>query len=234
MNHPNRLATRRSHPWGGRRTRQASSVPLPFLYGPWYSEIVIRRSKGAFAVEKGLLGLIFLKPDRLTLRIIDLDKHQVVNEARSGSLHVGQQAIANYAENISAIANNLLGFKRLLADYQVTNYYLYGALTDIDLVTGKYVANQIYVRTGLKIKWLNKDQTLANVLAAVDKVVEHEEIEKKQLTGYVLNIGLNTSNLAYYKKASILVLGKSIWGKRALVNWLIIYGKQLPHLVTLF
>ena len=173
---------------------------FPFLHGPWYSEIVIRRSKGAFAVEKGLLGLIFLKPDRLTLRIIDLDKHQVVNEARSGSLHVGQQAIANYAENISAIANNLLGFKRLLADYQVTNYYLYGALTDIDLVTGKYVANQIYVRTGLKIKWLNKDQTLANVLAAVDQVVEHEEIEKKQLTGYVLNIGLNTSNLAYYKK----------------------------------
>jgi exopolyphosphatase/guanosine-5'-triphosphate,3'-diphosphate pyrophosphatase len=67
-----------------------------------------------FGVEKGLLGLILLKPDRLTLRIIDLDHNRVVNEARSGSLHVGQNQIANYAENISAITNNLLGFKRLL------------------------------------------------------------------------------------------------------------------------
>lgn len=150
-------------------------------------------------MEKGLLGLMFLKPDRLTMRIIDLDHHRVVNEARSGSLHVGQHQIANYPENISAIANNLLGFKRLLEDYQVTNYHLYGALTDIDLVTGKYVANQIFVRTGLQIEWLNKDQTLANILVAVHNIVDQENLEKKRLTGYVLNIGLSTSNLAYFK-----------------------------------
>lgn len=150
-------------------------------------------------MEKGLLGLMFLKPDRLTLRIIDLDHHRVINEARSGSLHVGQHQIANYPENISAIANNLLGFKRLLEDYQVTNYHLYGALTDIDLVTGKYVANQIFVRTGLQIEWLNKDQTLANILVAVHNIVDQENLEKKRLTGYVLNIGLSTSNLAYFK-----------------------------------
>ena len=141
---------------------------------------------------------MLLKPDRLTLRIIDQDHHKVVNEARSGSLHVGQQHIANYAENISAITNNLLGFKRLLEDYQVTNYRLYGALTDIDLVTGKYVANQIFVRTGLHIEWLNKDQTLAQILAAIHDVTHHQ-LQQAQLTGYVLNIGLSTSNLAYFK-----------------------------------
>ncbi|WP_295731497.1 exopolyphosphatase [uncultured Limosilactobacillus sp.] len=172
-------------------------------------------------MAKGVVGLIFLKPDRLTLRVIDLDQHRIVNEARSGSLHVGQDTVANYPENISAITNNLLGFKRILADYQVTNYHLYGALTDIDLVTGKYVANQIYVRTGLRMHWLNKDQTLANVLAAVNQLVETKKIEKKQLSGYVLNIGLSTSNLAYYKK-----------GKYA-CSWEIDLGKaRLSQLVT--
>ncbi|WP_251547477.1 exopolyphosphatase [Limosilactobacillus caecicola] len=149
-------------------------------------------------MEKGLLGLILLNPDRLTLRIIDLAKHEVVNEARSGSLRVGQHQIANYPENITAITNNLLGFKNLLADYAVTNYHLYGTLDDMDIVTGKYVANQIYVRTGMQIEWFNKDQTLAQVLAAVQDNLNQQTPPEEQLTGYVLNIGLSTSNLAYF------------------------------------
>ncbi len=166
-------------------------------------------------MEKGLLGLILLKPDRLTLRIIDLDHNRVVNEARSGSLHVGQNQIANYAENISAITNNLLGFKRLLEEYQVANYRLYGALTDMDLVTGKYVANQIFVRTGFKIEWLNKDQTLAQILAAVHNVA-NQQLEDSQLTGYVLNIGLSTSNLAYFKNGSYATSWEIDMGKARL------------------
>ena len=152
-------------------------------------------------MQEGLIGLIFLQPDQLTLRMIDLDQHEVINEVRSGSLHVGEKPIANYAENITAISNNLLGFKRMMADYQVTNYHLYGALADMNMVTGQYVANQIFVRTGMKIEWLNKDQTLANVLVAVHDVAE-QFVSQHQLTGYVLSIGLRTSNLAYFEKGN--------------------------------
>lgn len=162
---------------------------------------------------------MLLEPDRLTLRIVDLDHQRIVNEARSGSLHVGLHQIANYAENISAISNNLLGFKRLLKDYQVTNYHLYGALTDMNMMTGQYVASQIYVRTGLKIEWLTKDQTLANMLAAIYQVSQQTK-ETNQLTGYVLTIGLSTSHLAYFKNGDYAT------------SWEIDLGKaRLSHLV---
>lgn len=141
---------------------------------------------------------MLLEPDRLTLRIVDLDHQRIVNEARSGSLHVGRHQIANYAENISAISSNLLEFKRLVKDYKVKNYRLFGNVTDMNSMTGKYVASQIYVRTGLHIEWQTKDQTLADMLAAIYQVSRQNQ-DTNQLTGYVLTIGLSTSHLAYFK-----------------------------------
>lgn len=178
-----------------------------------------RHDGRVFNVQKGLRGLIYLNPDRLTLRIVDFDHHKIINEARSGSLRVGNDQIANYADNLSAITDNLLGFKRLLSDYQVTNYKVYGSLTDMDLVSGKYVANQIFVRTGLKMQWLNKEQSLANTLAAVNNVVNIKD-SRENITGFVLNIGLSTSNLAYFVNGNYMT------------SWEIDLGKaRLSHLV---
>lgn len=163
---------------------------------------------------------MLLEPDRLTLRIVDVDHQRIINEARSGSLRVGQHQIANYAENISAISNNLLGFKRLLKDYQVKNYHLYGALTDMNSMTGEYVASQIRVRTGLEIEWLNKDQMLANMLAGIYRVSKQNSATD-QMTGYVLTIGLSTSHLAYFEKGAYAT------------SWEIDLGKaRLSQLVT--
>lgn len=160
--------------------------------------ILKKSSKRGSNMRTKLVGLIFLKPNRLTLRVIDPQKQSIITEVNSGSLRVGEDKLANYQENISAITSNLEGFKRILKDYDVKDYRLYGALEDMDLVSGKYVANQIFVRTGLHIKWLNKHQTLANTLVAV-KNSAHNLGEQNKLTGYVLTIGLRTSNLAYFK-----------------------------------
>lgn len=96
-------------------------------------------------MEKGLVGYMYLQPDRLTLRIIDTDKHQLITEADSGSLQVGNDRIGNYPENIDTIESNLLGFKRIMKDYGVHDYRLYGSLIDMNAMTGKYIASQIKV-----------------------------------------------------------------------------------------
>lgn len=165
-------------------------------------------------MEKGLVGYMYLQPDRLSLRIVDNDRHQLITQADSGSLHVGTNRIGNYPENIDTIESNLLGFKRIMKDYAVTNYRLFGSLIDMNSMTGEYVASQIKVRTGLHIDWINKNQRLAGLLSAINNNVKQSL--HKPLTGYVLCLGLSISDLAYFKDGNYVTSYEIDLGKARL------------------
>jgi exopolyphosphatase/guanosine-5'-triphosphate,3'-diphosphate pyrophosphatase len=61
-------------------------------------------------VKNSLTAVIYLEPDQVSLRILELPKGRVINDVRSGELMVGRGNIANYAQNMEAIVNNLEGF----------------------------------------------------------------------------------------------------------------------------
>lgn len=145
-------------------------------------------------------GIILLRPDRLTLTIRD-DQQAILTQVKSGSLRVGDETVANYLENMGAITTNLTGFLRVLKEYAVkkSDVVFYGDLDDLDSVSAQYVADQIEVRVGLKIQWLNKNQLLAQTLAQTWPRLKHE-LGDQQLTGYVLCVGLSTSTLAYFNQ----------------------------------
>ena len=116
-------------------------------------------------MAKSLTAVIYLEPNQVSLRIIELPSLKVVNNVQSGALMVGTEKIANYAQNMEAIVNNLDGFKQLVKDYQVKEISFYGALEDLDEVTAQYVADQLEVRSGLRIHWLNNNQLMAQSMS---------------------------------------------------------------------
>ncbi|MDC2839076.1 exopolyphosphatase [Limosilactobacillus mucosae] len=149
-------------------------------------------------MKNSLFGIIFLEPDRLTLRIIELPTLKIITEVQSGALIVGSHNVANYAQNMQAIVDNLQGFQRILHEYQVEKFTFYGSLEDLNLVEARYIADQLKVRTNLDIKWLSNDQLMASALAAVmARMPRFNELSKKAL--YVLTIGLNTTRLSYFR-----------------------------------
>ena len=103
-------------------------------------------------MKNSLTAVIYLQPDQIFLRIIELPSLKVVNDVRSGLFAIGEDnKTANYRKNMAAITDNIEGFKELISDYQVDDIKFYGAYEDMDSVTASYVGDQLKVRTGLKI-----------------------------------------------------------------------------------
>lgn len=148
-------------------------------------------------MKNSLTAVIYLEPDQVSLRILELPKGRVINDVRSGELMVGRGNIANYAQNMEAIVNNLEGFKQLLKDYQVEDVHFYGAIEDLDPVDARYVGDQLEVRTGLKVQWLNNNQLMAQTMGCVVTTLpELKELSKHCL--YLLTLGLDTVTLAFF------------------------------------
>lgn len=103
-------------------------------------------------MKRSLTAIIYLEPDQVNLRIIEIPTLKVINNVRSGLLNIGNAKVANYSENMTTIVNNIEGFKQIINDYQATPVKFYGDLEDLDPVATRYVADQLEVRTGLQIE----------------------------------------------------------------------------------
>lgn len=171
-------------------------------------------------MKKTLTAVLYLEPDQISLRIIELPKARVVNDVRSGSLPVGTtDQIANYAENMTTIVNNIEGFKQLIKDYQVEDVRFYGAREDLNEIDARYVADQLEVRTGLKINWQNNNQLMAKTMGCVvTQLPEFKKLSKHCL--YLLTLGLDTANLAFFHHGNF----ETLWAVD-------LGGAKISHLV---
>lgn len=149
-------------------------------------------------MKNSLTAVIYLQPNQIFLRIIELPSRKVINDVRSGIFNIGENDhTANYSQNMAAIADNLDGFKEIIRDYDVDRIKFYGAYEDMDSVTASYISDQLRVRTGLKIEWLNNNQLMAQSMSyIVDQLPEFKKLSKHCL--YILSIGLDSSTLAYF------------------------------------
>ena len=58
-------------------------------------------------MKRSLTAIIYLEPDQVNLRIIEIPTLKVINNVRSGLLNIGNAKVANYSENMTAIVNNI-------------------------------------------------------------------------------------------------------------------------------
>ena len=131
-------------------------------------------------MKNSLTAVIYLQPDQIFFRIIELPSLKVINDVRSGLFDIGEDdKTANYRKNMAAITDNIEGFKELISDYQVDNIRFYGAYEDMDSVTASYVADQLKVRTGLKIEWLNNNKLMAQSMSYINEQLPELKILRK-------------------------------------------------------
>ena len=132
---------------------------------------------------------------------IEIPTLKVINNVRSGLLNIGNAKVANYSENMTTIVNNIEGFKQIINDYQATSVKFYGDLEDLDPVATRYVADQLEVRTGLQIEWLNNNQLMAQSMSYLLTLLpDFEKLSKHNM--YLLSIGLSSTTLAYFHHGS--------------------------------
>ena len=177
-------------------------------------------------MKNSLTAVIYLQPDQIFLRIIELPSLKVVNDVRSGLFAIGEDnKTANYRKNMAAITDNIEGFKELISDYQVDDIKFYGAYEDMDSVTASYVGDQLKVRTGLKIEWLNNNQLMAQSMSyIVDQLPEFKNLSKHCL--YILSIGLDSSTLAFSIMVILRLHGKLILAGPRFTALLTSYGRR--------
>ncbi|MBA2913755.1 exopolyphosphatase [Limosilactobacillus frumenti] len=150
-------------------------------------------------MKNDMIAVIYLQPDQVRMRIVERPDFKIINNVQSGSFQIDTNGpTANYMANMEAIVDNIEGFKELARDYQVKNILFYGAREDLDEVTASYVRDQLEVRTGLTIEWLNNNQLMAELMSHIMTTLpDFKKMSKHCL--YLLSIGLDSTTLAFFQ-----------------------------------
>lgn len=149
-------------------------------------------------MKNDLTAVIYLRPDQVCMRIIKRPDFKIIDDVRSGYFQIDTTGpTANYVSNMTAIVDNIEGFKEIINDYQVKHVLFYGAQEDLDDVSASYIQDQLEVRTGLAIQWLNNNQLMAELMSHISATLsDFQKMSKHCL--YLLSIGLDSSTLAFF------------------------------------
>jgi exopolyphosphatase/guanosine-5'-triphosphate,3'-diphosphate pyrophosphatase len=127
------------------------------------------------------VAVIHLGSEMVSMQIVeytDLNKMKVLEQVRQ-KVTLGEETFKNRKISFSttlAVCDILKGYRRLMADYGVTNYVLQATTAIREAQNQDYFLDQIYVKTGLKIEVIDmpreifiKNVSLQRTLAQYEK-----------------------------------------------------------------
>ncbi|WP_056990464.1 hypothetical protein [Liquorilactobacillus mali] len=143
---------------------------------------------------KKLYGIIYMTPRQLKLSIVDLNDFSIVEDVTSNfySNHTYE-----YQHNVQAITMALNGFLLILKEYGVKNYRFWGNQQSLDDISARYLGEQIYVRTTLKVHWLNTSQLTYYKAAAIITHLDNFKKISSSLT-FLLSLGSERVSLSQF------------------------------------
>ena len=107
---------------------------------------------------KKLFGIIYMSTTKLELMIVNLKTHELIERVSSANFVQTADKSDIYQHEMSKIVFSLTGFLQLMADYGVKSYKFWASQQLIDDVTARYLSEQILLRSGLEVNWLNTSQ----------------------------------------------------------------------------
>ena len=150
-------------------------------------------------MKKTLFGLIYMSSYKIQLNIVDLKDLTVIERLDSPSFLQADSKSQVFEQNMDKICDAIEGFKEKLAEYQIKDFKFYGNEQLIDEMSASFIADQIKVRTGWKIEWLNGGQIVyAKVLSGMKSQAEVNDDGKDHAT-YLLSLGSAMINLSLFK-----------------------------------
>ncbi|WP_056967382.1 hypothetical protein [Liquorilactobacillus sucicola] len=147
-----------------------------------------------------LFGIIYMTPRRIQLSIIDLKKLTKVENVFSNTF---SNKNYQYDQSVEEIAGAINGYLQLAKDYGVKNVKLWGNQQQLDTIRARYLGEQLYIRTGLHIKWLSTSQLTYYKATAVK--VHLDNFEKLSLTStYLLSLGIERASLSQFDEQKFI------------------------------
>ncbi|EEJ71885.1 hypothetical protein [Lactobacillus ultunensis] len=150
-------------------------------------------------MKKALFGMIYMSSYKIQLNIVDLHDLTILEKIDSPSFVQADSKSQVFEQDMDKICDAIEGFKLKLAEYQIKNYKFYGNEQLIDEMSASFIADQIRVRTGLNIEWLNGGQIVyAKVLSGLKSLNQDITANKYEST-YLLSLGSAMINLSLFK-----------------------------------
>lgn len=152
-------------------------------------------------MKKTLFGMIYMSSYKIQLNIVDLRDLTIIEKLDSPSFLQANSKSQVFEQDMDKICDAIEGFKEKLAEYQIENFKFYGNEQLIDEMSASFIADQIKVRTGLKIVWLNGGQIVyAKVLSGLKSLEVINQEDSTSESTYLLSLGSAMINLSLFKK----------------------------------
>jgi len=152
---------------------------------------------------KNLFGIIYMSTAKLEMLIVSLKPLTVIEHMASAKFVQRMDKSKIYQNELSKIVFSLQGFHQVLKDYGVKRYHFWASQQLIDDVTARYLGEQIEVRTGLEVTWLNTSQI--NFLRATALMGGTSLFHQlTQRPTYLLSIGSVAATLSYFDQGKFV------------------------------
>ncbi|WP_232842645.1 MULTISPECIES: HD domain-containing protein [Lactobacillaceae] len=140
-------------------------------------------------------GAMLINVSSMELSIVNL-KTGAQTERVKSTVAIGEN-IYNHEEidfgTVAEAAEALRGFLQVIKDYGVTNYQVWGSQALSTAPNAEFIRDQIFVRTGLSIKWLSLgEESFVRNEAIALKFADYHHLVKKHAAIIGLNSGSAT------------------------------------------
>ena len=153
--------------------------------------------------KKVLFGVIYMSTAKLELLIVNLRTHNVIERVTSSNFVQNTDKSKIYQDNIEKIIFAITGFQQIMRDYGVSRYVFAGSQQLIDNITARYLSEQLFVRTGIKVQWLSTSQlNYYRAIALLGHPNSFANIKEDNI--YVLYIGSAAATLSKFKNKEFM------------------------------
>lgn len=111
----------------------------------------------AIFVAAHYFGTMIISVQGLQLLIVDLKNLKTIERVHK-ELSVGDNLYRHQPiqfELVNQMTTALRGFLQILNDYQIRDYQLWGSEALSRAINADFIADQIFLKTGIKLNWLS-------------------------------------------------------------------------------
>ncbi|GAX00994.1 Ppx/GppA phosphatase family protein [Secundilactobacillus silagei] len=151
-------------------------------------------------------GTMIISVQGLELLIVDLKTLKTIERVHK-ELPVGDDLYRHQPirfELVDQMTTALRGFSQLLNDYQVTDFQLWGSEALSKAINADFIADQIFLKTGIKLNWLSisEETYYRNQAVLVDQ--HQKKLQPKQGLKYLVGINSGNTTITEFNQQSFL------------------------------
>ena len=158
--------------------------------------------------KKRTFAAIHLGSESISLQVVEFSELQdirVIDET-SRRVTLGEETFKHGRlsfQTVRDICELLRGYKRLLAEYQVTDYRLLATTAIREATNQQYIIDQIQVRTGFQVEVIDMPQEIYMKYAAIQRSMQAQQVVHRQDSVLLVDISSGGLSITLWENSAI-------------------------------